>query len=147
MNNRTRDVVCMRRADSALSYLLWSGLVWRIPLQLNLYRGVLWGYVCVNICNWVEEMQSGLHLNFLQSRPPTSHCSPSMLPCGWYSLTPCAPISNLRMSELLGQIIMLSSLVSMCNIPKIQFPLTTSAAWNVLCGTYFSPGCTFLLYR
>ena len=33
MNNRTRDVVCTARADSAVSYLLWSGLVWNLPVE------------------------------------------------------------------------------------------------------------------
>ena len=43
MNNRTRDVVCtLARADSALSYLLWSDLVpKRVCLQkLGVHKGV-----------------------------------------------------------------------------------------------------------
>jgi hypothetical protein len=36
MNNRTRDVVCtLALADSALSYLLWSGLVYCSQSHLN----------------------------------------------------------------------------------------------------------------
>ena len=58
MNNRTRDVVCtLVRADSTLSHLLWSGLVWSDRLS-NRERSILFGSVVCAVVGTIVRVHS-----------------------------------------------------------------------------------------